>query len=95
VVPACRTGDEIVLFLHAPSDAGLTSPVGLGQGYLQVVRSAGQPARLLGDPRIVSALSRGDAAAAASASRSPSARVVSAPLDTALETLRARCGMAR
>ena len=39
VLPTCRPGDEVVLFLHAPSRAGLTSPVGVDQGYLRVVRA--------------------------------------------------------
>ena len=95
VLPTCRAGDEVVLFLHAPSRSGLTSPVGLGQGYLQVVRSAGRPARIVGDPRIVGAL------APPAATRSPATlsgaplRQSTVPLEAALEALRARLGGAR
>jgi hypothetical protein len=96
VVPTCRAGDEVVLFLHAPSRAGLTSPVGLGQGYLQVVRTAGRPARVVGDARIVGALAP-QAATSGSASTlgAAAARQDAVPLDTALETLRLRLGVAR
>lgn len=39
-VPQYRRGDEVLLFLHADSDSGLTSPVGLDQGtfYLEKTR---------------------------------------------------------
>jgi hypothetical protein len=74
LVPTCRIGDEVVLFLHAPSPVGLTSPVGLSQGFFRVERSPGRPARLLGDARIIGALS-------------PAA---TAPLDATLDVLRAR-----
>lgn len=36
-VPSFHAGDEVVLFLYGPSQAGLTSPVGLGQGRFRVV----------------------------------------------------------
>jgi len=35
-----RPGEEVVLFLYPDSSAGLTSPVGLGQGKFLVARSA-------------------------------------------------------
>jgi hypothetical protein len=95
VVPTCRAGDEVVLFLHAPSRSGLTSPVGLGQGYLQVVRSAGRPARVVGDARIVGALAPPAASGSSSALSAGPARQDATPLDAALETLRLRLGVGR
>ncbi len=45
-MPRYRTGDEVVLFLHAPSDRGFTSPVGLAQGLYRVEPAAtGRAAR--------------------------------------------------
>lgn len=55
-MPSFRVGEEVVLFLYGDSSAGLTSPVGLGQGKLPIVEdkhgrrlalSAGPPGRLL------------------------------------------------
>lgn len=51
-LPRYRPGDEVVLFLHAPSGRGFTSPVGMAQGYYRVeasergrvVRAAREPA---------------------------------------------------
>jgi hypothetical protein len=37
-VSAFHPGEEVVLFLYAESTAGLTSPVGMGQGRFTVVR---------------------------------------------------------
>ena len=95
VVPTCRAGDEVVLFLHAPSRSGLTSPVGLGQGYLQVVRAAGRPARIVGDARIIGALARPAATGSPAALGAAPPRQSSAPLDAALDALRARLGVVR
>jgi len=36
-MPRFRPGDEVVLFLYAPSALGLSSPVGLGQGRFAVI----------------------------------------------------------
>jgi len=36
-VPRFRSGDEVVLFLYGENSAGLSSPVGLGQGKFNVV----------------------------------------------------------
>jgi len=94
VLPTCRPGDEVVLFLHAPSRAGLTSPVGVDQGYLRVVRSPGLPARIVGDARIVGALSPA-AASSPTALRAAPGRAASAPLEAALGELRARLGGVR
>jgi hypothetical protein len=85
IVPTCRPGDEVVLFLHAPSRAGLTSPVGLAQGYLRVERLAGAPAALRGVPAIVRALAVASGAAVAGG-------VDAAPLVPALRALRLRGG---
>lgn len=38
LVPSYAVGQEVLLFLHPESLAGLTSPVGLGQGRFTVVR---------------------------------------------------------
>jgi hypothetical protein len=43
-LPRYRVGEEILLFLHAESDAGFTSPVGLGQGCFRIVRKDGSTA---------------------------------------------------
>ena len=90
IVPTCAVGDEVVLFLHAPSRVGLTSPVGLSQGFLRVVRPAAGTATLVGDARIVSALDDGGAAAGRLAG--PPGTTAAVPLDAALATLRARLG---
>jgi hypothetical protein len=90
VLPTCRPGDEVVLFLHAPSGAGLTSPVGADQGYLRVVRVPGEAARIVGDARIVGALGRTAAPASSVASQTASGRPGFAPLEPALEEIRAR-----
>ncbi len=37
-LPRYHRGDEAILFLHADSPAGFTSPVGMAQGYFPVVR---------------------------------------------------------
>jgi hypothetical protein len=37
-MPRFEPGEEVLLFLHAPSALGLTSPVGLGQGKIDLVR---------------------------------------------------------
>jgi len=95
LLPTCRAGDEAVLFLHAPSRLGLTSPVGLGQGYLRVVRSPGRAARLVGDPRIVGALAPRAATGSPAALSGSRARQDTAPLDAALEALRHRAQGAR
>ena len=95
VVPTCRAGDEVVLFLHAPSRSGLTSPVGLGQGYLQVVRAAGRPARIVGDARVVGALAHPASTASSATLSGTPARQSAAPLDAALDALRVRLGAAR
>jgi hypothetical protein len=45
-LPRYRVGDEIVVFLHAPSGRGFTSPVGLGQGlYRAEPRAEGRAVR--------------------------------------------------
>jgi hypothetical protein len=95
VLPTCRPGDEVVLFLHAPSRAGLTSPVGAEQGYLQVVRPPGGVARVVGDARIVGALAPGAASASSVAAQTASGRASSAPLEPALAEIRARVGKVR
>jgi len=95
VLPTCRPGDEVVLFLHAPSRAGLTSPVGVDQGYLRVVRVPGEAARIVGDARIVGAFTRTAAPASAVASQTASGRAGSAALEPALEEIRARVGRQR
>jgi len=38
LVPGYAIGQEVLLFLHPESPAGLTSPVGLGQGKFTIVR---------------------------------------------------------
>jgi hypothetical protein len=45
VGPRYVVGEELVLFLHRPGRSGLTSPVGLWQGKLSVVRAAAGAAR--------------------------------------------------
>ena len=40
-LPSYKKGQEVVLCVHAPSRIGLTSPVGMQQGYYPVVRKAG------------------------------------------------------
>ena len=40
-LPRYRAGDEVVLFLHAPSGRGFTSPVGLGQGVYRIRATPG------------------------------------------------------
>lgn len=40
-LPSYKKGQEVVLCLHAPSRIGLTSPVGIQQGYYPVVRQVG------------------------------------------------------
>jgi len=90
LVPTPAVGDELVLFLHAPSRVGLTSPVGLSQGFLRVVRPAGGAATLVGDARIVAALGGGGTAAART--HGPVGSTAAVPLDAALATLRARVG---
>jgi len=93
VLPTCAPGDEVVLFLHAPSRLGLTSPVGMEQGFLRVLRAPSQPARIAGDAHVVAALSEppgGSAAALRAGSHG-----VTAPLDAALDVLRATIGPAR
>ena len=95
LLPTCRAGDEVVLFLHAPSRAGLTSPVGMQQGYLRVVRSPGQAARITGDARIVGALMRAAVPGAPAALGTAAARhSAAAPLEAALGELRERVGSA-
>jgi hypothetical protein len=89
-VPTCAVGDEVLLFLHAPSRVGLTSPVGLGQGFMRVLRPAAGPAALVGDGRIVRALASGGAAAGGG--HGPSSSVAAVPLEDALGALRARLG---
>ena len=42
-LPRYKVGDEVVLFLHAPSVRGFTSPVGLGQGCYHVSRPGAAP----------------------------------------------------
>ena len=37
-VPSFRPGEEVIVFLYPESSAGLTSPVGLGQGKFTVRR---------------------------------------------------------
>jgi hypothetical protein len=39
-LPRYRPGDEVVVFLHAPSGRGFTSPVGLGQGLYRAEPAA-------------------------------------------------------
>ena len=39
-LPRYRVGDEVVVFLHAPSGRGFTSPVGLGQGLYRAEPAA-------------------------------------------------------
>jgi hypothetical protein len=41
-LPQYRVGEEVVVFLHANSALGFTSPVGLGQGCYRVRRSSAQ-----------------------------------------------------
>jgi hypothetical protein len=93
VLPTCSPGDEVVLFLHAPSRLGLTSPVGMEQGFLRVLRAPNQPARIAGDARVVAALSAAPGGSAA-ALRAGSAGVT-ASLDAALDALRATIGRTR
>jgi hypothetical protein len=90
LLPTCRVGDEVVLFLHAPSRFGLTSPVGLGQGFLQVVRSPGRPARIVGDARIVGALAHPASTGSPAALSGAPLRQDTALLDAALAELRLR-----
>jgi hypothetical protein len=90
-LPTPAVGDEVVLFLHAPSRVGLTSPVGLSQGFMRVVRPSGGVATLVGDARIVTALD-GDSTAAAARTRGPAGTTAAVPLDAALAALRARMG---
>jgi len=92
VLPTCGPGDEVVLFLHAPSRLGLTSPVGMEQGLLRVVRAPNEPARIVGDARVVAALS---APPAGTAALRAGPGGVTARLDTALDTLRATIGRMR
>jgi hypothetical protein len=40
VAPQFEVGQEVLLFLHGDSGAGLTSPVGLAQGIFTIVRKA-------------------------------------------------------
>jgi len=42
-LPRYAVGDEVVLFLHAESRRGFTSPVGFGQGAWRVDRRRGRP----------------------------------------------------
>jgi hypothetical protein len=95
VLPTCRVGDELLLFLHAPSRLGLTSPVGLGQGYFRIVRAAGRPAEIVGDARLVGALAAPPASAARRGSAPASAARASAPLEEALHEIRTRLGGVR
>ncbi|HEY2933172.1 MAG TPA: hypothetical protein VGK99_15635 [Acidobacteriota bacterium] len=39
-LPAYKKGQDVLLFLHRPSEIGLTSPVGMQQGYYPVIRAA-------------------------------------------------------
>jgi len=39
-MPSYRLGEDVLLFLHQPSDLGFTSPVGLGQGKYTVFEVA-------------------------------------------------------
>jgi hypothetical protein len=94
MLPTCAPGDEVVLFLHAPSRLGLTSPVGMDQGYLRVVRRPNEPARIVGDAHVVSALAGGASAGTAAALRNGAPHERSAPLDAALDALRAAIGRA-
>lgn len=48
-LPAYRVGEEVVLFLYAPSNVGFTSPVGGNQGMFLVRRSSGQPATVISE----------------------------------------------
>ena len=58
-IPRYRPGEEIVVFLHAPSRRGFTSPVGLGQGlYRAESASSGRAVRAAlgtGSPESLSA----------------------------------------
>ncbi|MBI2822654.1 MAG: hypothetical protein HYX74_10545 [Acidobacteria bacterium] len=40
-IPSYKKGEEVVLFIHRPSQIGLTSPVGMQQGYYPVERDSG------------------------------------------------------
>lgn len=42
-LPRYAVGEEVVLFLHADSRRGFTSPVGLGQGCYRINRTAARP----------------------------------------------------
>jgi hypothetical protein len=42
-LPRYAVGEEVVLFLHAESRRGFTSPVGLGQGCYRINRTALRP----------------------------------------------------
>jgi len=95
LLPTCAPGDEVVLFLHAPSRLGLTSPVGMQQGYLRVLRSPNEPARVVGDAHVLSALAGGAAPGTAAALRAGPLDAHSAPLDAALDALRASIGRTR
>jgi hypothetical protein len=95
VLPVCTPGDEVVLFLHAPSRIGLTSPVGMEQGYLRVLRAPTEPARVIGDAHVVAALSAASPSGSGAALRAGQPHDRSVPLDTALDVLRAKLGTAR
>lgn len=59
-LPRYTAGEEVVLFLHANSQRGFTSPVGFGQGFYRIDRSSGRPmvrSKVPGDaPRSLDAL---------------------------------------
>ncbi|HWP65643.1 MAG TPA: hypothetical protein VNO26_07010, partial [Candidatus Limnocylindria bacterium] len=80
VLPPCVPGDEVVLFLHEPSRRGLTSPVGMQQGHLRVVRPPGAVPRVVGPRNVVRALAAGAPAAAASARTGGTAQTLAVPL---------------
>jgi hypothetical protein len=48
-LPAYRVGQEVVLFLYPPSNAGFTSPVGGGQGMFEIRRQPGQPTTVVSE----------------------------------------------
>jgi len=77
-LPQYRKGDEVLLFIHQPSEIGLTSPVGMQQGYYRVERATNGDRYVRAGsmlPSVVRLSSRARAAQSPAASSAPSDRV--------------------
>jgi len=74
-LPSYKKGQDLLLFLHRASEIGLTSPVGMQQGYYPVVRAAnGEKTVRVGTmvPSVIRLRSQARGATAPAANTTPS-----------------------